>query len=67
MLGNEFGAYGGGFDDGNAFGGDLFKANVFDKELDASEVKEMADGPVALFEEFGNHIPSQKLQETQNL
>ena len=23
--------------------------------------------PVALFEEFGNHIPSQKLQETQNL
>ena len=24
-------------------------------------------GPVALFEEFGNHIPSQKLQGTQNL
>ena len=44
VLGNEFDHYGGGFDNGNAFGGDLFKANVFDKELDASEVKEMADG-----------------------
>ena len=44
VLGNEFDSYGGGFSDGNAFGGDLFKANVFDKELDATEVKEMADG-----------------------
>ena len=44
VLGNEFDSYGGGFQDVNAFGGDLFKANVFDKELDASEVKEMADG-----------------------
>ena len=44
VLGNEFDSYGGTFSDSNAFDGDLFKANVFDKELDASEVKEMADG-----------------------
>ena len=44
VLGNAFNSQGGGFGDANAFGGDLFKANVFDKELDASEVKEMAEG-----------------------
>ena len=44
VLGNIFSAYEGRSMDYNAFGGDLFKANVFDKELDASEVKEMADG-----------------------
>ena len=44
VLGQDFDSYGGGFQDIQAFGGDLFKANVFDKELDASEVKEMADG-----------------------
>ena len=44
VLGQDFNSYGGGFQDVYAFGGDLFKANVFDKELDASQVKEMADG-----------------------
>ena len=43
VLGNEFDSYGGGFEDRNAFGGELFKVNVFDKELEAAEVKEMAD------------------------
>ncbi|XP_063687907.1 C-reactive protein 3.3-like [Bolinopsis microptera] len=42
VLGNEFDTYGGGFDD--AFGGELFKVNMFDKELSAAEVKEMTDG-----------------------
>ena len=41
VLGNEFGSYGGNFN--YPFGGDMFKANVFDKELDASQVKAMAD------------------------
>ena len=41
VLGNEFNAYGEDF--GFPFGGDLFKVNVFDKELDASQVKAMAD------------------------
>ena len=31
------------------------------------ERKRRGGDPVALFEEFGNLIPSQKLQETQNL
>ena len=44
VLGNEFDSYGGGFQDHQAFDGELFKVNVFDKELEASEVKEMADG-----------------------
>ncbi|XP_063680300.1 C-reactive protein 1.4-like [Bolinopsis microptera] len=43
VLGNEFDSYGGGFADDNAFGGELFKVNVFDKELEAAEVKEMTD------------------------
>ena len=43
VLGNEFDSYGGGFGDNNAFGGELFKMNAFDKELEAAEVKEMAD------------------------
>ena len=42
VLGNEFDSYGGYFN--NPFGGELFKANLFDKELSAAEVKEMADG-----------------------
>jgi hypothetical protein len=33
VLGNEFDSYGGGFADNNAFGGELFKVNMFDKEL----------------------------------
>ena len=41
VLGNEFERYGGSFN--FPFGGDLFKVNVFDKELDASQVKAMAD------------------------
>ena len=44
VLGNEFDSYGGGFQDDNAFGGEVFKVNLFDKELSAAEVKEMADG-----------------------
>ena len=44
VLGQEFDSYGGGFEDSQAFGGELFKVNVFDKELEAAEVKEMADG-----------------------
>ena len=42
MLGNEFDSYRGGFADYQAFGGELFKVklNVFDKELDAAEVKD---------------------------
>ena len=43
VLGNEFDEYGGGFQDQNAFGGELYKVNVFDKELSAGEVKEMSD------------------------
>ena len=42
VLGNEFQKYGGDFN--WPFGGELFKVNMFDKELDAAEVKEMADG-----------------------
>ena len=41
VLGNEFNSYGGDFN--WPFGGDMFKVNVFDKELDASQVKAMAD------------------------
>ena len=41
VLGNEFGSYGEDFN--YPFGGDMFKVNVFDKELDASQVKAMAD------------------------
>ena len=41
VLGNEFNSYGGDFK--YPFGGDMFKVNVFDKELDASQVKAMAD------------------------
>ncbi|XP_063687168.1 serum amyloid P-component-like [Bolinopsis microptera] len=44
VLGNEFDTYGGGFNNANAFGGELFKVNMFDKELSAAKVKEMADG-----------------------
>ena len=46
VLGQDFDSYKGGFDfsDKQAFGGVLFKVNIFDKELDASEVKDMADG-----------------------
>ena len=40
-LGNDFDSYGGGFTDGDAFGGELFKANVFNRELTAEEIKEM--------------------------
>ena len=36
--------YGDGFQDTNAFGGELFKANVFSKELSASEVQDMWKG-----------------------
>ena len=43
VLGNDFDEYGGGFQDRNAFGGELYKVNVFDKELSAGEVKEMSD------------------------
>ena len=42
MLGNEFRSYGGDFR--YPFGGELFKVNLFDEELSAAEVKEMADG-----------------------
>ena len=42
-LGNEFDTLEGGFDNENAFGGELYKVNVFDKELNASEVKEMKE------------------------
>ena len=42
VLGNEFNSYGSNFN--LPFGGELFKANLFDKELSAAEVKEMADG-----------------------
>ena len=42
VLGNEFSSYGSNFN--NLFGGELFKVNLFDKELSAAEVKEMADG-----------------------
>lgn len=41
VLGNEFNSHGG--DLNYPFGGDLFKANLFDEELDASQVKAMAD------------------------
>ncbi|XP_063688085.1 C-reactive protein 3.3-like [Bolinopsis microptera] len=41
VLGNEFTSYGGNFH--WPFGGELFKVNLFDKELSAAEVKEMAD------------------------
>ena len=41
VLGNEFDSHGG--DLNSPFGGDLFKVNVYDKELDASQVKAMAD------------------------
>ena len=42
VLGNEFNSYGSNFN--YPFGGELFKVNLFDKELSAAEVKEMADG-----------------------
>ena len=43
VLGNEFDSY--AVTDFNyPFGGELFKVNLFDKELSAAEVKEMADG-----------------------
>ena len=41
VLGQEFNSHGGSINYG--FGGDMFKVNVFDKELDASQVKAMAD------------------------
>jgi hypothetical protein len=44
VLGNEFDSYGGGFNENNAFGGELFKVNVFTKELTGAEIKEMSDG-----------------------
>ena len=46
-LGNVFHSHGGGyrdFKDYNAFGGELYKVNVFDKELNSSEVLEMKEG-----------------------
>ena len=42
VLGNEFDSYGSTLN--NPFGGELFKMNLFDKEMSAAEVKEMADG-----------------------
>ena len=45
-LGNDLDTYGGGFTDGQAFGGILFKANVFNRELKAEEIKEMFLGGV---------------------
>ena len=45
-LGNDLDTYGGGFTDGDAFGGLLFKANVFNRELTAEEIKEMFLGGV---------------------
>ena len=44
VIGQYSLSYGGGFEGKHSFGGELFKLNVFDKELDASAVKEMADG-----------------------
>ena len=41
VLGSEFNSYGGRLN--FPFGGDIFKVNVFDKELDATQVKAMAD------------------------
>ena len=38
-MGNEFDSQGAGFEDRNAFGGELYKVNVFDKELSVPEVK----------------------------
>ena len=43
VLGNEFDKYGRGFQDRHAFGGELYKVNVFNKELSAGQVKEMSD------------------------
>ena len=53
VLGNEFNSYGGNFN--FPFGGELFKVNLFDKELSAAEVKEMADGGLCseVEEKFG--------------
>ena len=44
VLGNEFDSYGGGFGSDNVFGGEVFKINVFNRELTGAEIKEMKDG-----------------------
>ena len=41
VFGNEFDSYGGGFVDAESFAGELFKANVFNRELSSKEIKEM--------------------------
>ena len=43
VLGNEFDEYGGGFRDADSFGGEMYRVNVFHKELSSGEVKEMSD------------------------
>ena len=53
VLGNEFDSFGGGFADDNAFGGELFKINVFNKELTGAEIKEMKDGGICSELELG--------------
>jgi hypothetical protein len=51
-LGNEFDSYGGGFTEQNSFGGELFKVNVFIRELTAEEIKRMfSDGMCSEVEE----------------
>ena len=46
VLGNGFYSYGGGFSDSSAFGGELFKVNVFNRNLTGAEIKEMKDGGI---------------------
>ena len=41
VFGNEFDSYGGGFKDEESFAGELFKANVFNRELSSEEINEM--------------------------
>ena len=41
-IGSDQDSYGGGFDWGNRFGGELYKLNFFSKEVNASEIMEMS-------------------------
>ena len=60
VIGNDQDDFGAGMNDGEAFGGELYKLNFFSKELSSSEVQAMARDKCSGVEETYGDIRSMK-------
>ena len=66
-IGSDQDSYGGGFQWGNRFGGELYKLNFFSKELNSSEIMEMSRSVCGKIEETYGEVRHIKWEDIVEL